>query len=66
MLNTEVNFNIEDVPDDGKALSMVNYDPSLGQFIINPDALEVIRQLQMFHAIGSLMVLLLEKLQILL
>ena len=46
MLNTEVNFNIEDVPDDGKALSMVNYDPSLGQFVINPDALEVIRQLQ--------------------
>ena len=46
MLNTEVNFSIEDVPDDGKALSMVNYDPSLGQFVINPEALEVIRQLQ--------------------
>ena len=46
MLNIEVNFNIEDVPDDGKAISMVNYDPSLGQFVINPEALEVIRHLQ--------------------
>ena len=45
MLNTEVNFSIEDTPDDGRALSMVNYDPSLGQFVINPEALEVIRQL---------------------
>ena len=45
MLNTEVNFDIEDIPDDGRALSMVNYDPSLGQFVINPEALEVIRQL---------------------
>ena len=46
MLNTEVNFSLEDTPDDGRALSMVNYDPSLGQFVINPEALEVIRQLQ--------------------
>ena len=46
MLNTEVNFSLEDIPDDGKAISMVNYDPSLGQFIINQEALEVIRQLQ--------------------
>ena len=46
MLNTEVNFSLEDIPDDGRALSMVNYDPSLGQFVINPEALEVIRQLQ--------------------
>ena len=46
MLNTEVNFSLEDVPDDGKAISMVNYDPSLGQFIISPEALEVVRQLQ--------------------
>ena len=45
MLNTEVNFSIEDVPDDGKAISMVNYDPSLGQFVINQEALEVIRNL---------------------
>ena len=43
MLNTEVNFSLEDTPDDGRALSMVNYDPSLGQFVINPEALEVIR-----------------------
>ena len=46
MLNTEVNFSLEDVPDDGKAISMVNYDPSLGQFVINQEALEVIRNLQ--------------------
>ena len=46
MLNTEVNFSIEDIPDDGKAISMVNYDPSLGQFVINPEALEIIRDLQ--------------------
>jgi chromosome segregation ATPase len=46
MLNTEVNFSLEDIPDDGKAISMVNYDPSLGQFIINQEALEIIRQLQ--------------------
>jgi len=46
MLNTEVNFSLEDIPDDGRALSMVNYDPSLGQFVINPEALDVIRQLQ--------------------
>ena len=46
MLNTEVNFSLEDIPDDGKAISMVNYDPSLGQFVINQEALEVIRQLQ--------------------
>ena len=46
MLNTEVNFSLEDIPDDGKAISMVNYDPSLGQFVINQEALEIIRQLQ--------------------
>ena len=46
MLNTEVNFSIEDIPDHGKAISMVNYDPSLGQFVINQEALEIIRQLQ--------------------
>ena len=45
MLNTEVNFSLEDIQDDGHAISMVNYDPSLGQFVINQEAFEVIRQL---------------------
>ena len=45
MLNTEVNFSLEDIQDDGHAISMVNYDPSLGQFVINQEAFEVICQL---------------------
>ena len=44
MYNTEVNFSTEDINDGGHAISMVNYDPSLGQFVINQEALEVIRQ----------------------
>ncbi len=44
MLNTEVNFSTEDINDGGHAISMVNYDPSLRQFVINQEAFEVIRQ----------------------
>ena len=44
MFNTEVNFSTEDINDGGHAISMVNYDPSLGQFVINQEAFEVIRQ----------------------
>ena len=46
MLNNEVNFSTEDINDGGSAISMVSYDMSLGQFVINQEALEVIRQLQ--------------------
>ena len=46
MLSNEVNFSIEDINDGGHAISMVNYDTSLGQFVINQEAFDVIRQLQ--------------------
>ena len=45
MLSTEVNFSTDGINDGGHAISMVNYDPSLGQFVINQEAFEVIRQL---------------------
>ena len=44
MFSNEVNFSTEDINDGGHAISMVNYDVSLGQFVINNEALEVIRQ----------------------
>ena len=44
MYTIEVNFNTEDINDGGHAIPIVNYDVSLGQFVIDNEALDIIRQ----------------------